>query len=751
MPFMSSNYENPQPGEVLNFIEKMGFEYKERGKEIMFPCLNGCDDDDRECEKYHCSINSDTGQFHCFKCETKGNLITLKKLLGVISTERMNYMSEDLEKSKKQKTSKRTNGKPMTMAVQAHRKLMNNAELRNQIMSERGLTLTDLNNYLIGCDEFYGKNWITIPIVEAGDCKIIKLRRMFNETDGPKYSTYPEGCGSTVFGMTELKKSRSDSVLICGGEFDKIIGDKMKFNMPVITGTAGEGTFKDEWIDAFLDGRRKVYLCFDNDEKGKKSTEEIGKRIANRLDNISVYSVPIPEELGDKADLTDAFKAGYTAEQLLGQANLIFGDEPIEASSFVEMSLDDLVKVLDLTIRFDDMNKAILFLAMLSTYTAEDQMNVFLNAKSSSGKTYLVTEVAKLFPKIDVKKYARVSPTAFYYDLESMEIDDAGEAMLNLEKKILIFLDQIDTRLQEMLRPFMSHDDKKLPFMLTNRTKSGTNSASKGYILGYSSTFFCSANMRMDEQECTRAILLSPEISQEKIEAGIDLVQKSSGDTTAINLAVANNVERKKLVSRISYIRGMNVQHIIIPESLNVGERFKETLPSQKRARNQRDAKQFNALIKMHALLNAMHRERNGDDIVAEEQDVQAGLRIWKYLGRSQSYGVPPQTLDFYDQYVVPAYHLKNPSGKTRNGITARELSVYYQKTTEEVLNQDILRKQHIPVLQDAGLIDYEKDENDKRQLLIVPLILPKDYLDSSSSDLSKNNLKASEGDETYE
>lgn len=725
---MNPLYSNPEPGEVLTFIEQMGIEHKERGNEIMFPCLNGCDDDDRESEKYHCSINSRTGQFHCFKCETKGNLTTLKKLLGVYTTERRKQMSNNTN-SRKQALTK----KPMTLAKQAHKKLMENPELRNRIMKERGLSLTDLNNYLIGYDEVYNKNWITIPILEEGECHIVKLRRMPDDTEGAKYMTYSDGFGSTVYGVSELKKSRSDSVLICGGEFDRIIGEKMKFGMPVITGTAGEGTFKDEWIDSFLDGRLKIYLCFDNDEKGRRATEEISKRIANRLENVSVYTIPIPTELGDKADLTDAYKAGYTSEKLLSNSMLIAGDVPTNASDFTEMSLDDLIKVLDLTIRFDDMNKAILFLAMLSTYTEEDQMNVFLNAKSSSGKTYLVTEVAKLFPKIDVKKYARVSPTAFYYDLDSMEIDDAGESMLNLEKKILIFLDQVDTRLQEMLRPFMSHDDKKLPFMLTNRNKSGTNAASKGYIRGFSSTFFCSANMKMDEQECTRAILLSPEISQEKIEAGIDLVQKSSGNTTEFNSSIAKNVERKKLINRISCIREMNIQHIIIPEELNVGERFKEMLPKQKRARNQRDAKQFNTLIKMHALLNAMCREQKGSDIVAEEKDVQAGMRIWKYLGRSQAYGVPPQTLDFYDQYIIPAFRLKNSSNQTKTGITMRELSIYYQKAADEILSQDLLRKQHIPVLQDAGLISCDKDENDRRQILITPLLFPNEQTETNN------------------
>ena len=729
---MEPLYPNPKPGEVLNYIESKGFDYKERGEEIMFPCLNGCDDDDRESEKYHCSINSTTGQYHCFKCEAKGNLLTLKRLLGDLGERKINYtMEKEKAKADTEQKTKKSSDSPrgtnlMTIAKNAHKKLMGNAELRNRLMKERGLSLTDLNKRLIGYGEFYKKLWISIPIIEGGECKLIKLRRMLDETEGAKYMTYPpEGSKSTVFGATELKKSRSDSVLICGGEFDKIIGDKMGFGMPVITSTAGEGTFKDEWIDAFLDGHRKIYICLDNDQKGRDSTQDIAKRIVERLENVSVFNILIPEELGDKADLTDAYNAGYTSEQLLKNATLIAGDEPIDVSSFSEMTIDDLIKVLGLTIRYDDMNKAILFLAMLSTYTEEDQMNVLLNAKSSSGKTYLVSEVAKLFPKIDVKKYARVSPTAFYYDVDSMEIDEAGEQMLNLEKKILIFLDQVDTQLQERLRPFMSHDDKKLPFLLTNRSKSGTNAANSGYIRGFSSTFFCSANMRMDEQEGTRAILLSPEVSQEKITAGIDLVSYKSGNTMTYDEEVSKNQNRKSLISRVSYIRELNVQHIIIPEELKAGERFKATLPERKQARHQRDAKHFYSFIKTHALLNAMCREQKDNSIIAEEQDVQAALRIWKFLGRSQLYGIPPQTLDFYDQYIVPTFRLKNPSGSTLNGVSVKELSVYYQKTAGENLSQDLLRKQHIPVLEDAGLISYEKDPTDKRQMLITPLILP--------------------------
>ena len=132
-------------------------------------------------------------------------------------------------------------------------------------------------------------------------------------------------------------------------------------------------------------------------------------KIVKLLQNVSVYAVPIPEELGGKADLTDANKAGYTADQLLAKAELIAGDEPVEVESFKEMSSVDLQNILSLTIKFDNINKVIVFLAMLSAYTEENQLNIFLNARSSSGKTYIVTEIASLFPKMDVRKYMGIS------------------------------------------------------------------------------------------------------------------------------------------------------------------------------------------------------------------------------------------------------------------------------------------------------------------------------------------------------
>lgn len=275
--------EHLEMGEIEAYFEGKNIEFKKRGDELMFACLNGCDDDDTESEKYHCSINTKTGLWHCFKCDAKGNLTQLKRLLG----------DPDTQAASSPKKPQAMPKKLMTLAERCHKELMRpeNQYLRNYLL-KRGISLYNVNSKLLGCGEFYGKKWLTIPIIENKDCKLIKLRRLPNDTGGAKYATYPSGAGSAVFGATELQHSSSSSVLICGGEYDRIIAEQMKFGMPVITSTAGEGTFKDKWIGEYLDGRGKIYICFDNDEKGKSSTRVLAEKITKQLSNISVYTVP---------------------------------------------------------------------------------------------------------------------------------------------------------------------------------------------------------------------------------------------------------------------------------------------------------------------------------------------------------------------------------------------------------------------------------------------------------------------------
>lgn len=51
-----------------------------------------------------------------------------------------------------------------------------------------------------------------------------------------------------------------------------------------------------------------------------------------------------------------------------------------------EITLNDIEEILSLTIKGDNANKLALFLAMLSAFTDDSQINVALNAPSSTGK-----------------------------------------------------------------------------------------------------------------------------------------------------------------------------------------------------------------------------------------------------------------------------------------------------------------------------------------------------------------------------
>jgi len=101
------------------------------------------------------------------------------------------------------------------------------------------------------------------------------------------------------------------------------------------------------------------------------------------------------------------------------QKNKIFPTPPrggyISEDATKAMSLDDVEKVLSTTLKHDHENKLMVFLSMLMNYAGDDQQNILFNAPSSTGKSYIALEIAKLFPAEDVDKKGYTSPTAFFH------------------------------------------------------------------------------------------------------------------------------------------------------------------------------------------------------------------------------------------------------------------------------------------------------------------------------------------------
>lgn len=185
-------------------------------------------------------------------------------------------------------------------------------------LNGRGIPDETINSNLLG----WNGQRITIPIYNR-EGKVTSFRMAKDPEDkrpGPKmFST----SGSTVelYGWDQVLK-RPDQIVICEGEFDRLVLEANGF--PAVTSTGGAATFRREWADE-LKAIEQVYMCFDRDEAGKRGTMVVG--VMMPLAKV----VELPEEVGQGGDVTDFFaRLGRTREDFL---KLLEQAKPIESVS----------------------------------------------------------------------------------------------------------------------------------------------------------------------------------------------------------------------------------------------------------------------------------------------------------------------------------------------------------------------------------------------------------------------------------
>lgn len=382
-----------------------------------------------------------------------------------------------------------------------------------------------------------------------------------------------------------------------------------------------------------------------------------------------------------------------------------------------EITLKEVNQVLSQTIKQDETNKSLLFLGMLSAFTENSQINISLNAPSSSGKTYLTQEVAKLFPEEDKVVFSNATPTALFYGKTGFDKEREAR-IVDLERKILVFLEQPDTTLQTNLRSILSHDSKESIYYRTNRNQKGANRAEKIIIKGFPATVFCSASQQIDEQEATRALTLSPEITPEKIQSAIENILQKNADPT-VSRQIENDPSRIALKERIRLIRDMHIDDIRIPDPSIIKDKFCEFTNGSFKPRHMRDIEHLTQIIKSIALLNIWHREKNGV-YCANEDDMNEAFRLWNDIAKTQELNITPYLYDFYENYIMGAYRLLPPEQR-RFGISRQEIIQYHLAKTKILLSDANLLRNILPALRNSGLVSFAQHPNDRRQTLIIP------------------------------
>lgn len=421
-----------------------------------------------------------------------------------------------------------------------------------------------------------------------------------------------------------------------------------------------------------------------------------------------------------------------------------------------EMTVEELESILSSTIKRDNESKLITFLAMLLNYTEEDQQNIAFSGPSSGGKSWVALQVAKYFPEEDIIKFGYSSPQAFfhlpgilvdknfnpipskrdYVEEELKKWDEAnpkpekGEGlkewkerreeekkrlknewdkiekyhMIDLERKILIFLDMPHDELLQRLRPLLSHDQKIIFNQIVDKSKSGALRTKQVAVKGFPTVLFLAVNSSLDGQERSRNFLLSPEITQDKLKESILQLSECLKDRKTYQELKEMDTKRQTLRLRVRIIKESGISEVLLTdEDMNyITDRFLKDHP-RLQPRHQRDFPRLIALIKALALLNFTNRKMEGNKIWALRQDSEKGYELYKKISEANESELPPHYYKFYKE------KLRSNLPATRKEVAHLYYEYYNVRIGERAL------KRMIDSLCEAGLVMEDKDPNDKR------------------------------------
>lgn len=286
---------------IIEYLGRKGIEFRENGGELVTKCLFGdCDKNSRPNEA-HLYFNAATSQYDCKKCGAQGNIFTLAKHLG--------DESKDIALNSHKVSLLRPSGKerPEAVPLTPERIEALHSALPGRIrayLNGRGIPDHIIDAQQLGWGEFYGRNWIVIPVTDTdGKYALLKLRKDPEDAENTnKLMVYPKGAQHQIYGW-ELLKGYASLLILCEGEFDRLV--LLANGIPAITGTGGCATFKDEWAPHFTKAEA-VYVCYDSDDAGKTASDKVLAKLLE-MDHDNVFRIALPDMGEGRKDVTDFF------------------------------------------------------------------------------------------------------------------------------------------------------------------------------------------------------------------------------------------------------------------------------------------------------------------------------------------------------------------------------------------------------------------------------------------------------------
>lgn len=417
-----------------------------------------------------------------------------------------------------------------------------------------------------------------------------------------------------------------------------------------------------------------------------------------------------------------------------------------------------------------------------SSFTS-NPLNLGVMAPTSEGKSYTISLVTGLFP--NAVAFTGSSSKAFFYEegkavdpethedlqgrmdalRERLDADDkdsaarselrqlAKKAMIrvNLEGRILVFLEPPEVALFEALKPILSHDKWESLYQTVDRSSSGEQRTKKILLVGWPTMIFASAKNQdtwsMWPELQSRCVIVSPNMTQQKYLEANRLTSKLLGLPSFVlknmfpeDLEVAAREEVSRVKQAIELTRmlggsegnGSHRDNFVLNP---FAEQLNELFPHESGLR----MRQFCSLmsyVNILAMIAGDQRPKlvvkgQARAVVATAADVD---RAMKLVFSSTWASIPRYKVDFYEQAVVGAYE----AAATTFGTGAKTEKRYHAVPTKEILAKarslnfkmgpNRLRKTFLEPLEEAGLLSSEQDPDDKRGLAWTPIQLAQKY-----------------------
>jgi len=429
-------------------------------------------------------------------------------------------------------------------------------------------------------------------------------------------------------------------------------------------------------------------------------------------------------------------------------------DLKAEAKGFVEVwrsrnLIDYVLSDLEKRVKRDRPTKLSVFFTGLSAYLPEP-INLFLKGESGIGKTYNTMQTLAYFPEEDVWSLGGLSPKALIHEHgvllnkygEPIDLDEKpikpkkkdyeseeeyrealkeyreelkayveeirnSYTLIDLSRKILVFLEAPEYETFRMLYPILSHDKREVEYRFVDKSAKGPLRTVRVKIRGWPATIFCTTDRRYMEELSTRSFTVTPEISREKISEANRLISYKSSfpweysEETRTIKALIESLKRQLADGKTD---------VLIPFP-NLDELFPSEI-----TRDMRDYQHFNqflrALTALHFYQRPFIKLSDGRRfVVSTVEDVKEAMKIYSELFETTRTGTEQRILSFYHDIV-----------KTKDSWLLSDLVRAYNEKAERKVSSETVRR-WLERLSEIGYVNIEKSDLDKRLNTYEPLV----------------------------